>query len=103
MPTTTSPSIDPRRKRAAAGAAERQRPRALLLALAASLAGCSSTIPPTDDGAVPVDQARADFASLPDGGGTADATSPDSGLPMPTWSNFAQSFFQTYCIRCHNA
>src|SRR5437899_1290000 len=27
----------------------------------------------------------------------------DAALPPPTWNNFAQGFFTTYCTGCHNA
>ncbi|MCZ7584832.1 MAG: hypothetical protein M5R36_16705 [Deltaproteobacteria bacterium] len=31
-----------------------------------------------------------------------DVDDDDDGLPEnPTWENFAENFFQTYCVRCH--
>jgi hypothetical protein len=38
-----------------------------------------------------------DIAVTPD----AAADTPDAPTPPPTWTNFAQSFFEVYCHACH--
>jgi hypothetical protein len=61
--------------------------RRTLPILALLAAGCGAASPPGfPDGSAPADL----VAAVGDASGGAD-----------TWSNFAQSFFATYCVRCH--
>jgi hypothetical protein len=49
------------------------------------------------------------FSACGGGGAISDGGAPDlaaaaadlAGAPAPTYGNFAQSFFATYCVRCH--
>jgi hypothetical protein len=48
-------------------------------------------------------------SSSPSGSGTMPDASSDTSIPKSdvvdhdTWANFAQGFFKTYCVECHNA
>jgi hypothetical protein len=45
-------------------------------------------------------------SSPPASGGAAstnDAGAGEAGSSSDTWSNYAQGFFRTYCVSCHNA
>jgi len=67
--------------------------------LALALVACSSSLPPPEDAPVPDDAGRLDA-----GGGDLDTpTMTDAGSTGDTWSSFAETFMQTYCVRCHSA
>ncbi|HBQ14707.1 MAG: hypothetical protein RLP09_27760 [Sandaracinaceae bacterium] len=57
-----------------------------------TLAGCTDTDPPAPDA-----------GGAPDAGPVETDSGPgDAGIPDPTWGNFAESFFATYCTSCHS-
>jgi hypothetical protein len=67
------------------------------LVAAAALIGCSGAATPQQPlpDAAPVDATIGQSIDL--------ASNPASDLATvaPTWSNFAQGFFATYCVQCH--
>jgi hypothetical protein len=71
-------------------------PRLLSLAVLA-LCACNGGGATAIDSAAPADIAVAPIADF------SVSALPDLALPAPTYSNFAQMFFLTYCVRCHNA
>ncbi len=87
------------------------RQASLALVLAAGVACSSSSSPTTQHDSGAADTATGsgdagpsgDTGASGDAGDAGDAASSDSGKAGDTWYSYAQGFFSTYCVECHNA